>query len=150
MQPVTSSSQSQVKAAAAKISNPVVNQQPETTFARTVSSAYGLADASTSTSEQLADDASRTPSDTGLVARSITETQALSVRSEPMSQSSITAITAGRFNPLALEAVRQVRNRVIEDLQLPGGQHTYQPYFSGYLNWLIVKWLPPSVTKGQG
>ena len=142
MQPVTSSSQSQVKAAAAKISNPVDNQQPGTTFSRTVSSAHGLAGASTSTSEQPADDANRAPSDTGLVVRTITETQALSVRSEPMSQSSIMGITAGRFNPLALELVRQVRNRVIEDLQLPGGQHTYQPYF--WLSELAHRQMAPS------
>ena len=100
MQPVTSSSQSQVKAAVAKISNPADNQQPGTTLSRTVSSAHGLAGASTSTSQQPADDANRAPSDAGLVTRTITETQALSVHSEPLTAA----------------------------FQLPAG-HTYQPYF---------------------
>ena len=143
MQPIAPPSQSQGQAAAARISNPVDNQQPVTTFSRTVSSAHGLAGASTSTSEQPADDANKAPSDTGLVVRTTAETQALSVRSEPMSQSSIMAITTGRFNPLALEVVRQVRNRVIEDLQLPGCQHTYQPYF--WLSELAHRQMAPSI-----
>ena len=144
MRPITSSSRSQNQAAAANIINREDNQQPSTAFARTVSEAHGNTSASASTREQAADGA-YTPPDTGLVARTITETQALSVRSEPMSQSSIMAITAGRFNPLALAAIRRIRNPVIEDLQIPGGRHTYQPYF--WLSELAHRQMAPPLTK---
>ena len=144
MRPITSSSRSQNQAAAANIINREDNLQPNTAFARAVSEAHGYASATASTREQAADGADTSP-DTGLVARTITETQALSVRSEPMSQSSIMAITAGRFNPLALAATRRIRNPVIEDLQTPGGRHTYQPYF--WLSKLAHRLMAPPVTK---
>ena len=146
MRPITSSSRSQNQAVAANIINREDNQQPSTAFARTVSEAHGNASATASTGEQAADGADAPPN-TGLVARTITETQALSVRSEPMSQSSIMAITAGRFNPLALAAIRRIRKRnpAIEDLQIPGGRHTYQPYF--WLSELAHRLMAPPVTK---
>ena len=144
MRPITSSSRSQNQAAAANIINREDNQQPSTDFARTVSEAHGIVSATASTGEQAADGAD-TPPNTGLVARTITETQALSVRSEPMSQSSIMAITAGRFNPVALAAIRRIRNPVIEDLQNPEGRHTYQPYF--WLSKLAHRQMAPPLTK---
>ena len=144
MRPIPSSSRSQNQAAAANIINREDNQQPSTAFARTVSEAHGNASATASTDEQAADGAD-TPPNTDLVARTITETQALSVRSEPMSQSSIMAITAGRFNSLALAAIRRIRNPVIEVLQIPGGRHTYQPYF--WLSKLAHRQMAPPLTK---
>ena len=144
MRPIPSSSRSQNQVAAANIINREDNQQPGTAFARTVSEAYGNASATASTEEQAADGAD-TPPNTGLVARTITETQALPVRSEPMSQSTIMAITAGRFNPLALAAIRRIRNPVIEDLQIPEGRHTYQPYF--WLSKLAHRQMAPPLTK---
>ena len=127
MQPISSSSQGHDQAAAADITNPKDNQQLNTASTRAVSVTHGHASTSAAIREQLTDEADM-PSDTGLIARTIRETQALSVRSEPMSQSSIMAITAGRFNPLT--ARRPIGgNPVIEELQLSGGRHTYQPYF---------------------
>ena len=99
MQPITPLSQSQDQAAAANITNPKDNQQPGTAFTRTVGTVHGHASTSAATLEQLTDDADM-PSDTGLLARTITETQALSALSKPLT----------------------------DDLQLPEG-HTYQPYF---------------------
>ena len=99
MQPITSSSQSQDQIATANIINPEENQQPSTVFARATAPAHGRTSASTSIGEQAADRAD-TPSDTGLVARSITVTQTLPVQSEPLTDA----------------------------FQLPAG-HTYQPYF---------------------
>ena len=123
---------------------PEDNQHPSIAFARAVTTAQHTSP-STVIMEQPADDADTTPSGTGLVARAITEIPALSVRSEPMSQSSIMAITAGRFNPLALEAVMRIRNSVIEELELPECQHTYQPYF--WLSQLALDQLAPFATR---
>ena len=81
----------------ANIINPEENQQPSTVFARATAPAHGRTSASTSIGEQAADRAD-TPSDTGLVARSITVTQTLPVHSEPLTDA----------------------------FQLPAG-HTYQP-----------------------
>ena len=123
---------------------PEDNQHPSIAFARVVTTAQHTSP-STVIREQSADDADTTPPGTGLVARTIKEIQALSVRSEPMSQSSIMAITAGRFNPLALEAVMRIRNSVIEELELPECQHTYQPYF--WLSQLALDQLAPFAAR---
>ncbi len=92
---VISSSQSQDQAAATNSANPKNNQQPSTAFTRAVSAA----NEHVSKCEQPVGGAVM-PSDTGLVDRTITETQALSVHSEPLTAA----------------------------FQLPAG-HTYQPYF---------------------
>ena len=94
-----SSSQGQDQATAANITNPEGNQRSSTAFTRTVSAAYEHAITSAAIREQPTDEAGK-PSDTGLIARLVTETQALSVQSEPLTDAS----------------------------QLPAG-HTYQPYF---------------------
>ena len=99
MPPITPSHQSQNRAAAANIINPEADQQPSAAFTRSVSEAYGNVSASTSTVERAADGVD-TPPNTGLVDRTITETQTLSVQSKPLTDAS----------------------------QLPVG-HTYQPYF---------------------
>ena len=125
MEPISSSSQGQDQAAAADITNPKDNQQLNTASTRAVSVTHGHASTSAAIREHLTDEADM-PSDTGLIARTIRETQALSVRSEPMPQSSIMVISAGRFNPLTVR--RPIGNPVIEELQLSGGRHTYQPY----------------------
>ena len=126
MLPISSSSQGHDQAAAADITNPKDNQQLNTASTRAVSVTHGHASTSAAIREQLTDEADM-PSDTGLIARTIRETQALSVRSEPMPQSSIMVISTGRFNPLTVR--RPIGNPVIEELQLSGGRHTYQPYF---------------------
>ena len=108
------STQSQDQAAATNSANPENNQQPSTAFTRAVSAA----NEHVSKCEQPVGGAVM-PSDTGLVDRTITETQALSVHSEPL---------AAAF-------------------QLPAG-HTYQPYFwlSPLAHRLMVP--PPSLGKG--
>ena len=121
---------------------PKDNQHSSRAFGRAVTTGQDTS-ASTVTGEQSSDSADTIPPDSGLVARTITETQALSVRSEPMSQSGIMTITPGRFNPLT--ARRPIGNPVIEDLQLPGDQHTYQPYF--WLSPLAHDQLAPFATR---
>ena len=117
MQPISSSSQGQDQFPAANITNTVDNQQ--------LSTAHGDASASTSTEEQAAAGAD-TPH-TGLIARTIRETQALSVRGEPLHQSGITTIiSAGRFSPVT--AGMSSDEPLTDNLQLPK-EHTYQPYF---------------------
>ena len=121
---------------------PEDNQHPSIAFARVVTTAQHTSP-STVIREQPADDADTTPPGTGLVARTITEIRALSVRSEPMSQSSIMAITAGRYNPLALEAVMRIRNSVIEELEFPALRvDIHISPISGYHNWPLINLLP--------
>lgn len=125
MQPISSSSQAQDKVPAANITNPVDNQQLSTALTRTVSAAQGDASASTSTEKQAAAGAD-TP-DSGLIARTVRETQALSVRGEPLHQTGITTIiSAGRLSPVT--AGMSTDEPLTDNLQLPEG-HTYQPYF---------------------
>ena len=69
MQHISSSSQDQAQATAANITNSADRQRPSTAFNHTVSAAYGHASASTSTREQLTNEA--VPSGTGLAARTI-------------------------------------------------------------------------------
>ena len=94
-----SSSLAQDQATAANVTNPEDSQQPSTTFTRTVSTVHEHAITSAAIGEQPTDEAGKS-SDTGLIARSVTEAQALSVQNEPLTDA----------------------------FQLPAG-HTYQPYF---------------------
>ena len=94
-----SSSQGQDQATATNITNPGDNQQPTTTSTRTVSAVHEHAITSAAIREQPTDEAGK-PSDTDLIARLVTEVQALSVQSELLTDA----------------------------FQLPAG-HTYEPYF---------------------
>ena len=94
-----SSSLSQDQATAANITNPEDNQQPTTTPTRTVSAVHEHASTLAAIGEQPTNEAGK-PSDTGLISLLVTEVQALSVQSEPLTDA----------------------------FQLPAG-HTYQPYF---------------------
>ena len=99
MQSTTPSSQSHSQVSASNIDTAEDNHQPITAFARAITAAYRQTSASNTTEEQPTDDAQRLPN-TDLLARTITETQALSVQSKPLT----------------------------DDLHFPEG-HTYQPYF---------------------
>ena len=104
MQPITPSSQSQHHVAASDVDKSEDNQPPSTAFARTITAAHGHDSASTATGEQLSDQVDT--SQTGLLTRTIKETQALSIRSESLPGAS----------------------HLPEGQLLPAG-HTYRPYF---------------------
>ena len=125
MQSTTPSSQSHSQVTASNIDTVEDNHQPITAFARAITAAYRQTSQSNTTEEQPADDAQRLPN-TDLLARTITETQALSVGSEPSSQSTIRIITAGRFNPLPVR--KPMSDPSTDAFHLPEG-HTYRPYF---------------------
>ena len=99
MRPITPSLLSQGQAPTSNIDTAEDNQQPSTAITCTVSAAHGQASASTATGEHAADGAD-TPLNTGLIARTITEAQALAVQNKPL----------------------------LAAFPLPAG-HTYKPYF---------------------
>lgn len=103
MQPITPSSQSQHQVAACDVDKSEDNQPPSTAFARTTTAAHGH-NSPSATGEQPTDQVD-TPQ-TDLVARTIKETQALSIRSESLPGAS----------------------HLPEGQLLPAG-HTYRPYF---------------------
>ena len=103
MQPITPSSQSQHHVAESDVDKSEDNQPPSTAFARTTTAAHGH-NSPSATGEQPTDQVD-TPQ-TDLVARTIKETQALSIRSESLPGAS----------------------HLPEGQLLPAG-HTYRPYF---------------------
>ncbi|MBO9495488.1 hypothetical protein J7438_15520 [Thalassotalea sp. G20_0] len=97
------------------------------------------------TGERPADDED-TPPDTGLIARVITETEALSVRNESLPNCGIRVVTAGSY-PSAMASKPIGKPVICDDSDLPCG-HTYQPYF-----W-ISRWahrlLAPTIGQHAG
>ena len=121
MQPITPSSQSQHQVAACDVDKSEDNQSPSTAFARTITAAHGHDSASTATGEQPTDQVDT--SQTGLLARTIKETQALSIRSESLPGASH-----------------------LPEGQLPAG-HTYRPYF--WLSRLAHRLMAQDTNKWQ-
>ena len=143
MQPITPPSQNQGQAAASITNNSEKSQHPSTAYARVVSATHEYASTSAATRERPTDDnEAETPPSTDLVARTITEMQALSVRSGPLPQSSITFMTAGRFPPPTAE--KRIDGPSTDTFDLPEG-HTYQPYF--WLSELAHRRMAPSIRQ---
>lgn len=143
MQPITPSSPSQGQAALSNIDTAETSQHPNTAFARAASAADGHASTSDATRELPAkNNEAETPPSTDLVARTITEMQALSVRSDPLPHSSITLMTAGRLTLPTAE--KRVDGPSTDTFVLPEG-HTYQPYF--WLSELAHRRMAPSIRQ---
>ena len=140
MQPITPSSQSQGQAAVYNIDSAEKSQHPSTVLSPAADHVH--ASASATTRELSANNEAETPPSTDLVARTITEMQALSVRTDPLPQSSITFITAGRLTLPTAE--KRIDGPSTDTFVLPEG-HTYQPYF--WLSELAHRRMAPSIRQ---
>ena len=142
MQPIAPPSQSQGQAAVSNINTAEKSQHSSTAFPH--AAADGHASTSAATREPPTNNEAETPPRTDLLARTITEMQALSVRSEPLPQSRITFMTAGRLPPPTAGADKRIDGPSTDNFDLPEG-HTYQPYF--WLSELAHRRMAPSIRQ---